>query len=238
MRVLYVVPVASKGATSVFTQRQIDRLVESGVEAKVVFFNGSALLRKPHQIFGKVAAIWREVRTFRPDVVHAQWGSLLAIVTAIAIIGGPPFVISFLGNDLNPTPSEASIWGIIRSIFSNLAVIRSDAVICVSDELRRRLWFRRSRARVIVHGINLDLFSPKDRPECRRTLKWPLNQPVVLFYAGKEPEVKRFDCILTITHCTCITIWPNTSIYNICNRLTQQRRISFNDSSAFEIGQP
>jgi len=69
--------------------------------------------------------------------------------------------------------------GIIRIICSQLATIRASAIICVSEELRGRLWLRYKPVNVIIDGTDLSLFSPIDKLDARRQLKWPSNEPVI-----------------------------------------------------------
>ena len=193
LRVLHVVPMVPDGGTSGFTQCQIDRLAEAGAEGRMVFFGGSAMLLQPHRLFIGIAAIHREIRMFQPDIVHAHWGSLLAFATALASFGGPPLVITYRGSDINPVPSEPWIRSLIRVVCSQLAVLRASAVICVSDELRERLWSRRGLVRIVPDGTDVSLFKPLDKLECRRKLNWPFDERVVFFYEGGRPEVKRRD---------------------------------------------
>lgn len=193
LRVLHVVPAGPNGVTSTYTQRDIDRLGRSGVESRVLFFAGSSMLRRPDQLVGGIRAIRREIRAFRPQVVHAHWGSLLGFASASAAIGGPPLVVGYHGSDINPVPAESRARSLFRLACSQLAALGADAIICVSEELRGRLWFGRSRARVILSGINLDRFIPGDRAEARRRLRWPADEPVVLFNAGNGKRVKRLD---------------------------------------------
>ena len=193
LRVLHVVPIAPDGGTSGFTQRQIDRLAEAGVEGRTVFFGGSAMLLQPHRLFIGIAAIRRESRMFQPDIVHAHWGSLLALAAALASLGGPPLVITYRGSDINPVPSEPWIPRLIRVACSQLAVLLAAAVICVSDELRERLWSRSGIIRVIPDGTDLSFFRPLNKLDARRKLDWPFDERVVFFHEGGRPEVKRRD---------------------------------------------
>lgn len=193
LRVLHVVPIAPAGGTSGFTQRQIDRLAEAGVEGRTLFFGGAAMLTHPHRLPIGIAAIRREIRTYRPNIVHAHWGSLLALASAVASISGPPLVISYRGSDINPVPSESFFRSVIRIACSQLAVLRASAVICVSDELRERLWSRRGLVRIVPDGTDVSLFKPLVKLECRRKLNWPLDERVVFFYEGGRPAVKRRD---------------------------------------------
>lgn len=194
LRVLHVVPIAPDGGTSGFTQRQIDRLAEAGVEGRVVFFcGGSAILLQLYRLFTGIASVRREIHMFQPDIVHAHWGSLLALAAALATIGGPPLVITFRGSDINTVPSEPWLISSIRVACSQLAVLRAAAVICVSVELRERLWWRCGLVRIVPDGTDVSLFKPLDKMECRRKLNWPFDERVVFFHEGGRPEVKRRD---------------------------------------------
>lgn len=193
LRVLHIVPLAPDGGTSVFVRRQIDRLSEAGVEGRSVLFGGAAMFLRPHQLPRRIVAIRREIRAFQPDIVHAHWGSLLGLASAIAATGGPPLVITYRGSDINPVPSEARIRSMIRVACSQLAALRASEIICVSEELRARLWSRRRPVKVVPDGTDLSLFRPIDKLEARRRLKWPLNRTVVFFYEGGRPDVKRRD---------------------------------------------
>jgi len=193
LRVLHVVPIAPDGGTSGFTQRQIDRLAEAGVKGRMVFFGGAAMLLQPHRLLIGIAAIRREIRMFQPDIVHAHWGSLLAFATALSSLGGPPLVITYRGSDINPVPSEPWLRSLIRTSCSQLAVLRAAAVICVSDELRERLWSRRGLVRIVPDGTDVSLFKPLDKLDARRKLNWPFDERVVFFYEGGRPAVKRRD---------------------------------------------
>lgn len=192
-RVLHVVPVAPDGGTSGFIQRQINRLSDAGIDGKIVQFSGSAMLLAPHRLPKAIAMIRREIKAFQPAVIHAHWGSLLAAASATAAVGGPRLVISYRGSDLNPVPSEARVRSAIKIACSQSAALRAAAIICVSDELRGRLWWRRDRARVIIDGTDLLRFFGRPRGEARQELGWPLDTRIVLFNAGSSPAVKRLD---------------------------------------------
>jgi teichuronic acid biosynthesis glycosyltransferase TuaC len=193
LHILHVVPLAPDGGTSGFIRRQIDRLAEAGVEGQSVLFGGSAMLFRPHQLLIGISKIRRKIRMFRPDIVHAHWGSLLAFATALGSLGCAPFVITYRGSDINPVPSEPWSRSLIRVACSQLAALRAAAIICVSDDLRERLWARREFVRIVPDGTDASLFKPLAKLECRRKLNWPLDERVVFFYEGGRPAVKRRD---------------------------------------------
>lgn len=193
LHILHVVPIAPDGGTSGFIRRQIDRLAEADIEGQSVLFGGSAMLFRPHRLIIGISEIRRKIRMFRPDIVHAHWGSLLAFATALGSLGRAPFVITYRGSDINPVPSEPWSRSLIRVACSQLAALRAAAIICVSHELRDRLWSRRELVRIVPDGTDASLFKPLDKLECRRKLNWPLDERVVFFYEGGRPAVKRRD---------------------------------------------
>ena len=81
--------------------------------------------------------------------------------------------------------SWARTW--LGILLSNIAALKADALICVSEQLRQALWWRGGAATVIPDGVNLERFTPIDRDVARRTLGWPLGQRVVVMDAARDP---------------------------------------------------
>lgn len=189
MRVLYIIPEGPAGTASmVFAHSEIDRIAASGVVTEVVRFRSSM---RPDRLFRQIRSIRSRVREFRPDIVHAHFGTLTAFATVIA--ADVPVIITFRGSDLNPSPSDGWIRNGVQSVLSNTAAKFADGVIVVSRQLQSRLWFDNPNSQVIPTGVDLDAFKPSSRNEAREKLGWSFDEPVVLFNAGLTPRVKRLD---------------------------------------------
>jgi teichuronic acid biosynthesis glycosyltransferase TuaC len=145
----------------------------------------------PRTLLAEFIRLRREVAKFQPHIVHAQYGSMNAFLSAVS--GNTPLVITFRGSDLNPVPSIGAARSVFGHLLSNLAAMKAAHVICVSEELRDRLRWARRRAQVIVGGVDLDLFKPSEKSEARSRLGWQQDARVVLFNAGRHPKVKRLD---------------------------------------------
>src|SRR5690349_13192043 len=78
----------------VFTERQIESLRRAGLGVELFDIGASHSLRN---IFRKWVALRHEVRRFRPDLVHARYGTLVAF---LSVMSGCPTVITFCGSDL------------------------------------------------------------------------------------------------------------------------------------------
>ena len=106
-----------------------------------------------------------------------------------------PLVITYRGSDLNPLPQGAGWRARLRArgSLSQLASLRASRIVCVSRQLRGRLWWRREISVVMPSGVDAEMFRPEARD--RRVGAWDggKRERVVLFNAGHNPGVKRLD---------------------------------------------
>lgn len=172
----------------VFAHEEIQRIGAKGIATEVVHFLTSA---RPDLFVREIRAIRSRIREFRPDIVHAHFGTITAFATVTA--AARPVIITFRGSDLNPAPSDGWIRNIVQKILSNTAAAFAKSVILVSPELKTRLWVDHHSAYVIPTGVDLEIFRPETRHEARAKLGWGFDDPVVLFNAGVSPKVKRLD---------------------------------------------
>lgn len=172
----------------VFAHAEIARIAATGIETSVLPYATSL---RPDRFARQILAIRSRIRQFKPDVVHAHFGTITAFATVIA--ADVPVVITFRGSDLNPSPSDGLIRNALQKLLSNIAASSAKAVILVSTGLRDRLWLKHPSAHVIPTGVDLDLFTPASSRLSRLELGWSLEEKIVLFNAGTSPRVKRLD---------------------------------------------
>ncbi|WP_271615355.1 glycosyltransferase [Bradyrhizobium sp. CCBAU 51627] len=112
------------------------------------------------------------------DIVHAHYG--YSAYPAMFRLRAP-LVITLHGTDV-----------IGKSIFERLSTRAvshfADAVIVVSEELRRRI-----PGIVIPCGVDLSVFKPYDRDKARARLGWPKDKHIVLFPFDPARPEKRYD---------------------------------------------
>ena len=65
--------------------------------------------------------------------------------------------------------------------------------MCVSRQLKDRLWWRRARGTILPTGVDPEAFRPAARETVRGELGWREEERVVLFNAGHDPRNKRLD---------------------------------------------
>jgi len=196
LRVLFVLPGDGQGSSMIFARRQAECLAAEDVEAPI-FYLGSRT--SPNRLLREMIRFRSEIARLRPDVVHAHFGTMTALFSALGC-GMLPLVITYRGSDLNPPPAsygwKAKLRATCGRLFSQLASLRARRVICVSRRLSNHLWWRRGEVAILPSGVDADVFRPEPRLPARRRLGWSDAERVALFHAGRDPKVKRLDLAL------------------------------------------
>jgi teichuronic acid biosynthesis glycosyltransferase TuaC len=187
IRVLAVIPASSAQASMIFVRRQVASLQQAGVVCETFFL---ASRTSPWILMEESRRLRRMAKSFRADLLHAHYGTVTAFLCAVSVPF--PLVVTYRGSDLNPSPSLSWARGFIGRLLSQLAALRARKIICVSAQLRERLWWRKHRAAVIPSGVDTALFFPYPRNEARAKLGWGSWERVVLFNAG-DRKLKRLD---------------------------------------------
>jgi teichuronic acid biosynthesis glycosyltransferase TuaC len=184
-RVLFVVPGDGSGSSMIFIRRQIDSLRSARVIGAEFYL---ATRTSPGTLLRERRRFRRMVRDFAPDVIHAQYGTVTACFCLLST--RLPVVVTFRGSDLNPCRSISQARSLAGRLLSQLAALGAGGNICVSKQLRSRLWWRRESAYVIPSGVDTSVFHPRPRDEARAELDWPMDERVILFNAGRDPVTK------------------------------------------------
>jgi len=190
LRVLAVTPLPSSRASMVHVTRQVASLEAAGVACQTF---SVASRTSPRIVLREWRRLRREIRAFQPDIVHAHYGTLTAFLAVLST--ALPVVITYRGSDLNPNRTRGWLREAVGTLLSQIAALRAARVICVSNQLKSKLWWRRDRVSIIPTGVDTTLFYPRDLHEVRRELGWGKNERVVLFNAG-DPLCKRLDLAL------------------------------------------
>jgi len=177
MRVLFVSS-ANKGISPIVLA-QGRSMVEEGID--IVFFGV-----KGKGMFGylrNAPILRREISLRNPQVIHAHF-SLCGFVTVLAAMGKKKtIVVSLMGSDVK---GAGLLMGIIRCFTRYLW----DATIVKSDDMHSSL--RVDSAEIIPNGINLGVFNPLLRNDCRAQLGWDSGKHYILFGADPDRDVKNY----------------------------------------------
>ena len=197
LRVVFVIPGGPEGSSMIFARRQAESLQREGVEVSLFHLRSRTSLL---ELTREWMRFRRRVRRVNPQVIHAQFGTMTAWFAAWAVILSKqrrPLVITYRGSDLNPAPEGTGWRARLRAaagrVLSQLAALRASRIVCVSRELRGRLWWRREIAVVMPSGVDAEVFRPEPRARARARVGWDQCERVVLFNAGHNPGLKRPD---------------------------------------------
>ncbi len=192
-RILFVIPGDGQGSSMIFARRQAESVKKEGVEAHVFYLTSRT---SPAAVFAEFCRFRETIGRIQPTAIHAHFGTVTALFSAIGA-GSLPLVITYRGSDLNPAPStyrwKAKTRAAFGRLFSQLAALRAQKIICVSNQLRGRLWWRRSIVTILPSGVDPDVFRPACRTLARARLGWSERERVALFNAGHDVLVKRLD---------------------------------------------
>jgi teichuronic acid biosynthesis glycosyltransferase TuaC len=167
-----------------FVRREAEALRAAGHEVDVFSFDNARYLGFGREVLRLRAA----VRDLKPDLVHAQFGKFNALLAAL---GGAPLVITFRGTDINRNARYSPARSALGVAASQLAACFARGIVCVSREIRAKVWASRWRPSLVVPtGVDLALFEPADRDAARRALGYGPEERIVLFNAGANPAVK------------------------------------------------
>ncbi len=185
-------PAPDAPEAGVFVEQQIEGLRRIGLEVGVLFVDRLAAGMKSY--LGLRRRIRDRALWFRPDVVHAMYGGVMA-AQAMAAADHVPGVVTFHGSDILGQPLAGSVRKLIARFgvrCSIRAARRAARVVAVSRALAEALPqdIDRSKVRLIPCGIDLKRFKPRDRRQCQVQLGWSPECFHILFSGSADP-VKR-----------------------------------------------
>lgn len=189
LRILFLIPGMAAGHSMVFARRQAATLVEQGFRVESFDLRSRTSLRAVCQEFRRFR---RVIQTFRPQIIHAHYGTVTAMFAALGA-GRVPLVITYRGSDLNRLPTARGIRPAAGRLLSQIAALKAARIVCVSRQLKDLLWWRRARVTILPSGVDPEIFRPAARKTVRVELGWREEERVVLFNAGRDPRNKRLD---------------------------------------------
>jgi len=157
-----------------FVWQQAEQLRRFGHTVDVVNILG---FRSKLNYLKAAVAVLRKTSSTPYDNVHAHYG-LSAFPAWFRLQA--PLVITLHGSDL--------LGGHCERLCTSAICHFADAVIVVSEEMRRRV-----PGTVIPCGVDLNLFRPYSRNEARARLSWPLDKYLILFPFDPGRRLKRYD---------------------------------------------
>lgn len=151
--------------------------------------------------FAIEAALYSLRQGVRYDVAHAHYWLSGWAAHLLSRYWETPFVQMFhttahMKNAVSPAQLRESE---LRTRIERRLVHLADSIIAANPDERADLIWRQhtpaDKVCTVPPGVDLDLFAPRDRAQCRRELELPLNDKVVLF-VGRIDPIKGIDTLL------------------------------------------
>src|SRR5262245_43094232 len=167
-------PTPENPGRGAFVWQQVEQLRKLGHTVDVINILG---FRSKLNYLKGALEVLRRTSTVVYDIVHSHYGYT---AYPASLRREAPLVITLHGSDvLGNNTERLCTWGISRF---------ADAVIIVSEEMRRRI-----PGIVIPCGVDLNVFRPYHRDEARARLRWPKDGHLILFPFDPARRVKRYD---------------------------------------------
>lgn len=179
LRVLALIPGKAKSESFIFARRQVKQLAQLGAAIECCFLEARTSVPA---LLASGRELRRVAREHRAHVVHSHYGTVTSLVATL--FSPVPVVITYRGSDLNPSSEFSAPRAISSRLMSQFSAPLASEIICVSEELRSRLWWRRGAVHVIPTGIDLEEFIPLSRAEARAKVGWSGDQRIALLNIG------------------------------------------------------
>lgn len=166
-----------------FIQTQADSLNKIGMSVNFFTVKGKGALA----YLSHINILASHLKTTDYDVIHAHY-SFCGFIAVFATLGRrKPVVVSLMGSDVK----TAGLWLTLIRFFARVVW---DATIVKSEDMHKSL--RVKCAEIIPNGVNLKVFIPLNRTECRVKLNLDVGIKYILFGADPSRDVKNYPLAL------------------------------------------
>jgi len=175
MKILFVCS-GNKGISPI-VKSQADSLKNKEVELEVFPIKGQGL----QGYLKNIPKLKKQILTFKSDIIHSHY-SFCGIISSLAA-KKIPVVVSLMGSDTYQ-------FNIMKSTIRYFANYRWSKTIVKSEDMKIRLGL--NNAIILPNGVDLNLFRPLDKKECRIKLGWEGDKKYILFASNPARPEKNF----------------------------------------------
>jgi len=175
MKILFVCS-GNKGISPI-VKSQADSLKNKEVELEVFPIIGQGL----RGYLKNISPLKKQIEVIKPDIIHSHY-SYCGIISSIAS-KKVPVVASLMGSDTH----QSKFTKLTIRYFANY---RWSKTIVKSEDMKIRLGL--NNAVILPNGVDLNLFKPLDKKECRNKLGWDLDKKYILFASNPARPEKNF----------------------------------------------
>jgi len=178
MKILIVCS-GNSGTIAPFIQEQADDLMKEDVKISYFLIKGKGIIGylKNYKSFKNT------LKNINPKLIHAHYG-LSGLFANLQF--KTPVITTYHGSDVNNK---------IIFLFSRIAFLLSSHNIFVSRYLQNKAIIKR-KSSIIPCAVDLDLFFPQDKTQCRKILNLDLQKKYILFPSAFSNVVKNHSLAL------------------------------------------
>lgn len=187
--VIWVLPGSKDSKVNmIFAKRAMPEMERQGCTV-TPFYLGSRT--HPLKLIKAAKELRREIQQTKAQLVHAQYGSVTSLFCVLA--SSVPVIVHFRGSDLNPDPKKSWAANFATFLLSQLSSLLASGSVFVSKNLLNTLWIKPKKSLILPSPIDLDVFRPMDKNECKQTLNLSLEKKYIAFVSSSDRAVKRLD---------------------------------------------
>lgn len=179
---------------NIFVRRQVESLFTLIPDMHIIY---SGLGTNIKEMLALYSSLRREIRAFKPNVIHAQYATVTGAVTVMAS-DNIPTVVSYGGDEIYGTyVNEYSTLSVRTAFARRFSIFTARrATVCIAKNQENRATLERWGARrveEIPNGVDLNLFRELDKQACRIQLGLIPGVQYVVFALRDNDYVKRRD---------------------------------------------
>ena len=175
MKILFVCS-GNKGISPI-VKSQADSLKNKEVELEVFPIIGQGL----RGYLKNISKLKKQILIFKPDIIQSHY-SFCGIIASLAT-KKIPIVASLMGSDTY----QSKLMKLTIRYFANY---RWSKTIVKSEDMKIRLGL--NNAIILPNGVDIELFRPLDKKECRNKLEWEWDKKYILFASNPARPEKNF----------------------------------------------
>jgi teichuronic acid biosynthesis glycosyltransferase TuaC len=176
MKVLFVSSCGSDGKPKNIVRNQGESLTEQNINMKYFCVSGRGI----HGYFSSIPRLRKEIRDFKPDIIHAHY-SLSGFL--VWLTGARPMVVSLMGSDANLNGLMSAVTRFFSRHLWTVTIVKT-------HEMKKKL--KLAGAIIISNGVNLKKFTPQDREESYKKTGLDKNKKSILFPADPTRKEKNY----------------------------------------------
>lgn len=193
MKVLFVSSGNGKFGISPIIKSQGISIRQQGIDLEFFTIQGKGFVSYLKHSF----SLRRKLKETKYNIIHAHFGicGLLSLISK----RNEPLIVSFMGDDLlgsNKSDGSISLKSQIMAFINKIiSKIFYHATIVKSTEMLKKHG-KTKRLFLIANGVDIDMFQPLSKAECRVKIAWEENRYQILFASNQDRPEKNYKLII------------------------------------------